>query len=142
MPVTVQWHDAEHTILRYEFSGRWTWDEVFRAYQRAGVLCASVQHTVYGILLATDDEATRAYPTKGLTTMHRMSQHIPANAGLAVIVFADNAPMRALMQTLHHTMTRISPGYALRVKLAASLEQAESQIARRKVSLKDTAPLS
>ena len=46
MPVRVYWEDDSHTLVRYEFEGNWTWDELYPAYYQAIEMEKSVTHRV------------------------------------------------------------------------------------------------
>lgn len=40
MPILVEWDDADETIIKIEFSGKWTWEEFFEANQQASAMMA------------------------------------------------------------------------------------------------------
>ncbi len=46
MGVNAIWDNAEKTILRQDFDGKWTWDEYFAASKRTQEMMGSVQHIV------------------------------------------------------------------------------------------------
>jgi hypothetical protein len=49
MGIKVRWDNSEHTIIRWDFEGRWTDDDFYRAVQATGALAGSVSHVVYGL---------------------------------------------------------------------------------------------
>ncbi len=51
MPVTIDWDNDAHTALLMTFSGRWTWDDVYKASDRSNrELLVSIDHRVDIIL--------------------------------------------------------------------------------------------
>jgi hypothetical protein len=51
MPVTVQWDNDQKTVLRYEFSDVWTWEEFFEAQGQREPLLQDVHHRVHHLLI-------------------------------------------------------------------------------------------
>lgn len=51
MSVALQWDNEEKTILRWDFTGRWTTHEFAQSFQAAAMLVRSVGHSVYSVAL-------------------------------------------------------------------------------------------
>lgn len=47
MAITVNWADAEQSIINLEFQPGWTWDDLYVAIRQADALIISVDHTVH-----------------------------------------------------------------------------------------------
>ncbi len=54
MSVTVQWANPEQTILHFEYTGKWTWAEVFPALHESQQMMNQVNHPVASIVDLTD----------------------------------------------------------------------------------------
>jgi hypothetical protein len=55
MPVMMRWFDSTETIMVLDISGRWTWDELLRAYDEALPVIQQTTETVYVIMLRAQD---------------------------------------------------------------------------------------
>jgi hypothetical protein len=66
MPITVEWANAEHTLLLYRLVGEWTWDDFHGANQRSTDLILSVEHPVDVICDFTD---SRSIPPRVLSNI-------------------------------------------------------------------------
>ena len=95
MPIRVYWVDTEQTILRYDFEGRWTWDEFYPAYYEAIAMENAVSHRVDIIL---DMRTSHMIPANALLHMKNFSEKQPPNVGLSVFV-TSNAFVIALYNT-------------------------------------------
>jgi hypothetical protein len=56
MGVTVQWDNAERNVLRYEFSGSWTWEEFFAAQESRRPMIDGIGHTVHHLIIFQPDQ--------------------------------------------------------------------------------------
>lgn len=56
MGVWIQWANAERTVLRYEFSGAWTWQEFFDAQEARRPMLEGVYHTVHHLVIFLPDQ--------------------------------------------------------------------------------------
>ena len=54
MPVTVEWDDAAHTIVRYTFAGDWEWEDFLALREQVDVMLDSVEQPV-GVILHIPD---------------------------------------------------------------------------------------
>ena len=50
MGVVVDWTDAEKKIIRYDFPGEWTWDDLYAAMNRVNEMMATVPYNVYIVI--------------------------------------------------------------------------------------------
>jgi hypothetical protein len=51
MGISIRWDNAEKTIIRWDFEGRWTLDEFRRSLQLSTTLAEDTGHTVYGLVV-------------------------------------------------------------------------------------------
>jgi hypothetical protein len=83
MGVQVAWDNAEKTIVRYVFEGKWTWEEFFPVYDNAIAMEKSVPHRVHVIL---DLRKAIGVPANTLMQVKKISDKQPDNIGLNVLV--------------------------------------------------------
>jgi hypothetical protein len=83
MAVQIMWDNPEKTIVRYNFEGRWTWDEFYPVYKEALAMELSVPHRVDVIV---DLQNARLFPDNLLTHMKGISDKQPPNIGVSVLV--------------------------------------------------------
>ena len=89
MPIIVEWHNAEKTIVLQRYEGRWTWDEFYVACtQDSAGLMKSVTHTVH---LFADFSKAEGVPIGGAMLHARnVMQHYPENWGTLTIIGANH----------------------------------------------------
>lgn len=83
MAVTVGWDNPEHTVLLYDFSETWTWEELFRAAQEDDSLLEGIEYTVHQIF---DMQKTRMIPSNPLARMENLAHEIRPTIGLMIFV--------------------------------------------------------
>ena len=83
MSITVTWDNPERTVLRYEFTGVWQWDEFNKALDQAEKMLASVGHIVDVI---ADFQASGCVPTETLARLAYVAGSRPVNLGANVLV--------------------------------------------------------
>jgi hypothetical protein len=94
MPVHVNWDDAEHTIIRVDYVGSWTWDECFEALRQANALSASVDHPVARIVDDTKGSAAPPNPLPQLPILiklvdPRMDIHVSVGSNRFAHMMSD-----------------------------------------------------
>ena len=84
MPINHTWVDETKSILKIEYTGRWTWDEFFAAADTGRDLATSVEHRVDYIL----DMQNGTVPSGGstLTNSRAVMARRASNSGIFVIV--------------------------------------------------------
>ncbi len=92
MPVTSGWHTPSKDIVMYVFEGRWTWDELYSAYNQAIEMEKSVPQRVDVVL---DMLKSKAVPPNALLHVKNISNKQPDNIGLTIVV-TPNGFVRAL----------------------------------------------
>jgi len=95
MSIVVKWDTEEKSIVRYEVSGRWTWDEMYQAILEAHALADSVTYKVEAIV---DMSNTRHVPGGASPHAKNMLGTTHPNMGRVVIVGAGTY-LRLLLET-------------------------------------------
>lgn len=117
MSVQVDWFDAEKKdIVRYEFVGTWTWDDLYAAMNEVNNLLATVDHMVYVIV---DFRQGRGVPGGALTHMRSGTMRAADNWGGGVFL-----GINSFLQALVNTFIKMYPRLGERYHTASSLEEA------------------
>src|SRR5262245_52488528 len=95
MPVHFTWGDPEQRIARYEFVGKWTWDELYTVFHASWDEVKQLNHIVDSI---SDMTQTNTIPPSAMTHVRSLAQNRPQNTGLMIFVGA-NAYLTMAMQT-------------------------------------------
>jgi hypothetical protein len=124
MAVSLHWDNDIHTVMRYDFYGRWTWDEFSPEYDRASILLRASNWTVHFIMHLCDDIACNHLPPGALLRAINIHRNAPANTGKTIIV---NAGM--VYRTVAHTGMAAYPAIGKKYGFADSLEAARALLA-------------
>jgi len=125
MPVQVSWDDAAQTIIRWEYVGKWTWNEVSSTFQQVNQMMRAVEHPVSIIHDLT--QSTRM-PGGALTQAYRFTSALPENWDISVVV-GSGAFVESLLDIFRKVYAKLGDHY----KNAPTLDEARAIIARRKV---------
>lgn len=85
MPFSVEWDNAEQTIVRITFPAVFTWDEYYTANKQCATLCTQLDHDVYALM---DMRALDKFPPNALAQFPKIAHALPPNLALMVIVGA------------------------------------------------------
>lgn len=83
MAVCAYWVNEEQSIVRYEFSGKWTWEEFYPVYKQAIAMEKSVPHRVDVVVDLRNSEVV---PANALKHIRRIANAQPDNIGLTILV--------------------------------------------------------
>lgn len=119
--VTVEWDDADETIVRVTFVGRFAWEEFFAAQAQANVLIAGKSYRCDLIADLSRGRSTNAAPA--LMNAKKVLETSPDNLGLFVVITST------LANIIITALKRLDPALAARVLTATRLEQARSLVA-------------
>ena len=122
MPVNVSWDNADHNVVRYDYTGKWTWEEVYAAIDQANALMHSVSHPVS---IIHDLTQSAGIPSSALTHAHRITMGIPENWAVSVVVGSG-----MFTESLLNIFTKIYRKLGDRYQTAHSLDEARVIIAR------------
>lgn len=129
MPVSFRWFDDENTIIAIDISGRWTWDELFRAYEQSLPDIEQSGHTVHVLMLRAQDEYRNYVPPNAFVHSISMIRRMPPNIGMGIIVDSESRVLRAI----HDTIARMYQPYGRKVGMVATLDEALAQIEQAKM---------
>ena len=126
MPVSFTWGDPEKRIARYEFVGKWTWEELYTVFHASWNEVVQLDHIVDSI---SDMTQTNSIPPSAMTHVRSLAQNRPQNTGLMILVGA-NTYLTMAMQTFRKlyegTLKR-----DLDMVFAKSLDEAHAIIAEK-----------
>ncbi|MCK6578821.1 MAG: hypothetical protein L6Q98_12005 [Anaerolineae bacterium] len=121
MTVTVEWDNAEKTILRTDSYGHWTWDEYHHAVDTALAMIRAVDHEVHLVNVRHLDST--APEGNALPHLRRVMRDLPKNHRLTIMV---NPNLRSKM--LMNVMKSIVPIFTRTFLMAASMDEARTLI--------------
>lgn len=103
MPASVDWENAEKTIIRQRLMGDWTFEEYMASARQTQAMTGSVSHTVHVII---DFSESQSHPTKMLAAGTTLDRNFPANQGL---LFSVQCPpyIRALFEVMSKLYPKI-----------------------------------
>ena len=118
MSITVQWDNMAQTVLRWEFHGDWTWEEMLEVQKQGAALMCQVDHIVDSIV---DLSGCSTIPAN-VISMYKIFRErllLPDNRGVTLVV-GCSPHMRAIISTF----SKVSNFYGQDFSLADSLEEA------------------
>ena len=83
MPVQIDWENQDHTIVRMELIGHWTWDEAYDGSSIGYTMLESVDHVVNVII---DLRKSTGLPLLALTHARNMIARRHPRTGLTVFI--------------------------------------------------------
>lgn len=86
MGITVSWDDSNSTIIRYDLTGLWNWDDYFTAVEASAKMMESVNHPVGIIANFRADTMVPHNPTvRTPEVIPQDRKPMPRNLGLIVV---------------------------------------------------------
>jgi hypothetical protein len=122
MPVSIVWDDAAQTTIRWDYVGKWTWDDVEGAYHETRALMESVAHPV---CLIHDLTRSSGLPGGVLTQAYHYTMRLPENWDISVVVVSG-----MFLEALLSTFTKLYNKLGERYRGAPTLDEARALIAR------------
>jgi hypothetical protein len=126
MSVTVQWDNEDKTLVRYDFEGRWTWDEFYAAYEQGKKLTEAVPYKLFYILYPKDNTSQRYLPSNFLSHAVAINRQSDPNAGLTVIV-SQSPFVHGLLSVLTTVMRFAGQRYAT----SRTLDEARAMLVKQ-----------
>jgi hypothetical protein len=121
MSVYVDWDNTEHTIVRFDLTQRWTWDEFSQAYQYALTLLESVPHRVHFIIHMSDPVSASYMPPNSIQEAVKIYKDGPPNLGKTIFAGGN-----AIAKSIHQLGQNVYPTIFGKYLLAASLDEART----------------
>jgi hypothetical protein len=124
MPVLISWDDEAKTTLRYEYGGKWTWDEVDAATDQ---VVNFMRETSSPVSIIHDMTHSPGLPSGALTQAHRFTRDLPENWEISVVV-GSGTFTEALLNIFSRVYKKLGEHY----KTASTLDEARAIIAAQK----------
>ena len=121
MPVNAVWDDEAKTIVRLDYIGKWTWDDVYVATEAMNEMMKSVSHPV-SIIHNMFDSA--GIPSGAITQARKFTEGLPENWGLSVVI-GSGLFAESLVNVFGKLYRKLGEHY----RTASNLEQARKLIA-------------
>lgn len=102
MKITVEWDNEQHTILRWVFQSRWSWDDYSTAQQESNEILAEIDHPVDVI---GDLRNTSSLPSNALTAYRGFVAETAPNVDLIVLVGASR-----FVKAMVNVFVKVMPG--------------------------------
>ena len=118
MGITIQWDNAEQTIMRFDLDPHWTWDELFAAKKQAHALVGAVSHRTVTII---DAPHTTTLPPNLLLNARSALRNNHPNT--VVVIFVATNPF---ILSAFSTMSGFLRSIALRLEFAPTLDAART----------------
>ncbi len=84
MPITLQWHNADQTILFCRVEGEWNWTDFRQAFVASSEAIQSLEHVVHVMIEMVHGVACP--PASPFPHLGRALRQLPANLGLLTII--------------------------------------------------------
>jgi hypothetical protein len=98
MPITVSWDDEAQTITRVFFEGKFTFDDVFEAWQQEIALLQGVDHPTYSLnVFGRIPMSAAGFDVRRVRDFAKM---VPAENLQLTVQVSDNMAVRGLLQVL------------------------------------------
>ena len=104
MSISVDWGNAQQTIVHYQIKGEWTWLEFETALQQSIIMAFTVTHTVHEIF---DLSYSQPFPDNSLLFWRNVMRVMPDNRGYLVFV-GGGANVSSLLSVLERNNPSIS----------------------------------
>jgi hypothetical protein len=127
MPVNLLWDDPDKSILRFEYQGKWTWEELHNAIVQAA---DELHETRYRVDTIHDLTDSRGLPPDALARAPSIARQLSNRNGIVVVIGG------AFFNTMLSIFNRVYPqfGSASRYKSAHTLDEAYDLIEQSRVS--------
>ena len=124
MPVHIEWDNDDHTAIRYDYEGKWTWEELYEVTRIATEMFKSVSHRVNVIHNLANNTGL---PGGALSHAQRFSSQNPENWGISVVVGTS-----AFISSLIQVFRKVYRQFGERYYTAPSLEKARELLAEQR----------
>jgi len=121
MGIAVSWDNPQRTIICFDFSQGWDWDDVYAASDQATTMLDSVEHTVHIIM---DIRNGGKIPGDLMSHAERIASGHHPRRGMMIVVGANR-----LLRTVGGGLRKLFPDATRNVIFASDLEEAYEIIA-------------
>lgn len=123
MPITITWDNAEQTVLRWDYQGEWTWQELLDANEISYAMVAAQPHIV-DIIVDMTHSPTLPSNTISLYRSLRHQIRTAENAGTTILIGCS-----PYVKAIIYTLSRIPRLYIHQFSVADSLAEARAILA-------------
>jgi hypothetical protein len=120
MSIHLYWEDNEHSLLRYDFVGKWTWGDFYPALAQ-GLKMEMLSVNRVDVLM--DMRQSGSIGDGALAHIRKIADRQPPNVGLMVVITPSK-----FLTALFQAAIRSYPDVALYVRLAATESEARAII--------------
>jgi hypothetical protein len=131
MAVNIDWLDTEHTIIVYEYRGRWAWDELYSATEKAQSLATSVNYPIYLLSIQRDEIARDYVPQNIITHFPVLARRMAPNVALHLVVLQGHT---SFWRNLAHSIRGMYPRFMNYMTLVDSEAEALQVIKNHKAA--------
>lgn len=123
MTITTRWYDDEKRAVYCLFEGKWTWDELFKAFAETDELAESVD---YPVKVVIDVHRTQHVPVLSPTAMSKLASLTNNRTEkVAGMVFTG---ARGFVKAMYDVFSRIYPKAAEKYQFADTVDELEAII--------------
>jgi hypothetical protein len=123
MPVTIQWDNEEKSIVRMQYVGRWTWEELYAATTQSHTMLDEVDHKVDFI---HDWLKSNAIPANAIVHSKNLIEKRHPNVGIVVLVWTN--PVIKAMWTAFSSKVYANLTKRYTFWLTSSIEEARDKL--------------
>jgi hypothetical protein len=123
MPITIQWDDDTKRVIRFDYIGRWNWNEYHASISEAHQMTKDMPYTVNMIL---DFSNGTVLPTNALSHFGASMKAPPGTFDLAVIVTESR-----FIEAVVSLFCRVYPRWGKKFEVVETLEAARQVYAKR-----------
>ncbi len=121
MSIQVYWEDDEKTILRYDFEGDWTWDELYTVFNQGVDMASAVDHRVDAI---ADMRHSGRIPGHAISHLRTIADRQTQNVNLRIIVTTNT-----FILTIYRTGAKVYRQIPRYFQVVGTIEEAHKIIA-------------
>jgi hypothetical protein len=125
MEITVEWDDAEQTVLRYTVKGVWTWQEFYAARDRGRQLVDAAGHAQVNTII--DMTEGSLFPQNALSHFRNLSEESYPQFQFGKVVIVEDNPFVAILMDM---MQRLKPKAMRNFYRARTVEDARAKLSR------------
>jgi hypothetical protein len=127
MGIEVEWYQGRQDIIRYIYNGQWTWDDLWKAFDKGREMMESVSPKTVHLFI--DMSKSSMLPQRPWDQGQKLNSMAPKNEGVRVVIGA-NTFVRMAQETLlkvYQVGGRAIESH--KARMVATLQEAEKVIA-------------
>lgn len=129
MPIEIVWDNDEHSIMRYNVSGKWTFDQLYQARDEVFAHMNGVPHERIDAIINFIGGVS--VPSGALSQAQQVQDEPHTKAGITVVIGA-NMFVRTTLSAVAK-LYNAAKGHSIEFLYAKSLEEAREMIAQDRI---------